>query len=477
MQPSIKSLVWLRRDLRLHDHTSFSSALAQSGAIQLVFIFDTDILARFHNPDDKRLSFIAETLCFMGQEIADRGGELLVFYGKAQEIIPRLAVVLQVNTVFAGEDYEPEAIKRDQAIKGELYQEGIRFILENDHLLINPHEIIKKDGSPYGVFTPYSAVWKSIIHDFHTAERVVNDHGRYADPAHQAQMLKKERLRALDITKGPEHLLLLLGYNYVLLPEWCPEEAHAKLHGFMLHKIVHYAETRDHLAMEGTSKLSPYLRFGQLSVRECYRQAVAQPHAEAWIRQLIWRDFYAMVLFYCPISAKQEFLVKYRGQLNWRRDMELLGIFKAGMTGYPMIDGAMRQLAVEGWMHNRARMLVASFLTKDLMTCWTLGEEHFAQTLMDYELSSNVGNWQWAASTGTDLQSYFRIFNPVLQSKKIDPEGAYIRKYVPELRHVPTAYIHEPYRFKNTLGKLDYPDPIVDHDSVHQKVLAFFKNI
>ncbi len=226
------------------------------------------------------------------------------------------------------------------------------------------------------------------------------------------------------------------------------------------------------MGIHGTSRLSPYLRFGLVSVRECMRQALSSANAEGWINELIWREFYHMILYHFPHTPMLEFQPQYQGTIAWSQDRTLLQAFTQGRTGYPVVDAAMRELLTTGWMHNRARMIVASFMTKDLLLDWRLGEEHFAQHLMDYECASNVGGWQWAASTGTDAQPYFRIFNPVLQSKKFDPEGTYIRTYVPELAMLPDKDLHEPWV---RARPANYPPPIVDHFEMRDRALAMFK--
>lgn len=462
------SLLWLRRDLRLHDHRPLTAA-AEAGAVQPVFVFDSTILARFSNKDDRRLRFIAASLCALDQQLRDKGGRLWVFYGKAEEIIPELARDMQVNSVFAGEDFEPLTRKRDKIVTLRLKDHGITFHLINDHLLLAPQEITKEDGAAYRVFTPYARRWAARINDFHTAASIPETL-RFA-------IEKPTMLQPLDLDSGPEKLLAQIGYRYSAVSLWPITDGQARLYGFIREKIEYYKEARDFVDCDGTSALSPYLRFGLISIRECYRLAISHPSASAWINELIWRDFYASILYFFPDSVDQELQPQYRG-LAWSKDGLLLERFTQGLTGYPIIDAAIRQLNTTGWMHNRARMIVASFLTKDLLLDWRLGEEYFAQELMDYEQASNVGGWQWAASTGTDAQPYFRIFNPTLQGKKFDPTGAYVRHYVEELRNVPTAFIHEPERYRQKTGKqLDYPAPIIDHATARQKALSLFKAI
>lgn len=460
------SLLWLRRDLRLHDHKPLALA-AENGVVQPIFIFDPDILGDFPSPQDKRLSFIAEALCQLHSQLQQQNGQLLVFYGRAEEIIPRISAALAIHTVFAGEDYEPGTRKRDAIVKQRLAEIGIGFNLSNDHLLIPPPEITKSDGLPYKIFTPFARQWLSQLDFRHYAE-IKAPELRFATP-------KAITIAPLNLSNGAEELLEQIGYCYNPLPLWPTIGVNKRLDNFIEHKITHYKEARDFVERDGTSSLSPYLRFGLLSIRECYRKAKEIPAGSSWINELIWRDFYAHILYFFPDSATQEFQPQYRG-LPWNKDELLFERFTHGMTGYPIVDAAIRQLNTTGWMHNRARMIVASFLTKDLLLDWRLGEHYFSQNLMDYELSSNVGGWQWAASTGTDAQPYFRIFNPTLQGKKFDPEGHYVRKYVPELKHLPTSLIHEPEKYKQRTGKaLSYPSPIVDHAVARERALALLK--
>jgi deoxyribodipyrimidine photo-lyase len=466
---AVSSLVWLRRDLRLYDHALFHYATQEQGFIQPIFIFDPHILQRFRRKNDQRLSFLADTLIGLSKELNKRAGSLLIFYGNPIDIIPKLAEVLKADRVFAGEDYEPENIKRDQTVKQALKQRGSEFLTVNDHLLIPPKELVKTDNSPYLVFTPYAKTWKEKIHPSNYTSYDFNDKGRYL--AVNKQLLAGRGLNILKHEEGPEALLSQIGYTYEKPYDWHYSKSQASLDLFIKDKINCYELDRNFLAKDGTSKLSPYIRFGTLSIRDCYRRAIKAENGTSWINELIWRDFYAMILYFFPRSAQQNLQEKYHGKLAWPNDKKLLEAFLAAQTGYPIIDAAIRQLLTTGWMHNRARMFVASFLTKHLLTDWQIGEEFFAQHLMDYELSSNVGGWQWAASTGTDAQPYFRVFNPTLQGEKFDPSGEYIKKFIPELKNIPAKYIHQPLKYDAHI----YTRPIVDHKEARQKALKFFK--
>jgi deoxyribodipyrimidine photo-lyase len=468
MKDKLTSIVWFRRDLRLYDHIPLSKALKLPGYIQPIFIFDTDILNRFTNKEDKRMSFIAEALCELESNISKKVGKLLVFYGSARKIVPQIAINLQVKSIFAGKDYEPYGKERDEDITNYLKPYGINLILHNDHLIITPEEMCRSDGNPYKVFTPYFQRWHKVLQGRHLEHYEIADDGRYLNIEKTGANLG---IKPLESTKGPEFLLRQIGYKYSPLPNWSVKLSTMYFNNFMNYKIQTYKINRDFMGIDGTSKLSPYIRFGLISIRECYKRALEKKEHDSWVKELIWRDFYASILYYYPNTTKEEFLPQFRS-LNWKNNQEYLVKWQQGLTGFPIVDAAMRQLNQEGWMHNRSRMIVASFLTKNLLLDWRLGEEYFAQLLMDYELSSNVGGWQWAASTGTDAQPYFRIFNPTLQGQKFDQDGIYIKKYIPELKNVPQKYIHQPLQYPNT-----YPTPIVNHIEARKRALRFYQSL
>lgn len=464
-----RTLVWLRRDLRLHDHAALATALAGEGNVQPVFVFDAEILARFDHKHDRRLSFIAGALCEIHAALKKRGGGLLVFHGKPTQIIPKLATLLNAGTVVCAADFEPATRDRDEAVKTAL-QGSARFVQVLDHLLNDPREMLKKDGTPYKVFTPfYKQCWRPAIHDAAIGEWAVNDCGRYADIATTSNAAHE--LTPLDLS-SPQRLLEQVGYIYRDDADWPVTSGQERLKQFIAGHLVPYKTQRDFMARHGTSRLGPYLRHGLISIREAMRAAVEKGHGEAWIGELGWREFYVAILTHFPHVVDHEFQEHYR-DLHWQRDDRMLEAFKQGKTGYPIVDAAVRELTTTGWMHNRARMITASFFTKHLLMDWRIGEEFFAQHLMDYELASNNGGWQWSASTGTDAQPYFRVFNPVLQSKKFDAEGDYIRHYVPELANVPSKDIHAPWLSKNPPA--NYPKPIVNHEAARARVLETFK--
>lgn len=458
------SLLWLRRDLRLHDNAAFFHAFQNSGCVQPVFVFDSDILSRFSNKNDRRLSFIAEALCQLDKKLMAKGGRLLIIKGRAVEIIPKLAEITAAEKVFAAEDYEPYALKRDAEVAG-----NCRLSLVKDHVIFAPSEVLKSDGLPFKVYTPYARVCQARLSPASAIPYNIADDGRYADYGKIAEKIRGSGINVLDAAMGSEKLLAEIGYSKTDISMWPVADGQKNLQQFISAKAGDYGVQRDMVANDGTSRISPYLRFGLISVREAVAAAVAAG-ANKWLSELIWREFYAMILFHSPESADTEWNSHYRGRIKWSDNKEHLERWKCGQTGYPMVDAAMRQLLATGWMHNRARMVVASFLTKHLLIDWRHGEEHFAQHLMDYEQASNVGGWQWAASTGTDAQPWFRIFNPYLQSRKFDPDGEYIRRYVPELSMLDNNSIHQP----EGLLRKDYPQPMVEHAAARLKALAAF---
>lgn len=470
------TLVWLRRDLRLHDHAPLATALAESAPVQPVFVFDTDILARFSNPRDRRLSFIAATLVKIDDDLRARGGRLLVLHGKATEIIPKLARTLKCNKIVSARDFEPAARTRDEIVKTSV-QPDIEFVQVLDHLLLAPEAVIKSDGTPYKVFTSFRKAWDTALSPGDYMECLVNDQGRYADGYENITIARAAGLTVLDPVRGAKAMLSQIRYEYVEDALWKVDEAAIRLQRFITEGLASYTKKRDQLSIYATSMLSPYLRFGLLSIRECLRAARATGTGEKWVSELIWREFYANVLYHFPEVVTEEFNPQYRnGAIPWSHEKTIKYNLFTGRTGYPIIDAAVREMIETGYMHNRARMVVACFATKNLLLDWRHGEEFFAQHLMDYDLASNNGGWQWAASTGTDAAPYFRIFNPILQSQKYDPEGDYIRRYVPELSAVPTTDIHTPWLNPATKPRA-YPTPIVDFTASKDRVLSFFKAV
>lgn len=465
------TLLWLRRDLRLHDHAALATALEQPGAVQPVFVFDTDILARFTNPRDRRLGFIMGALVNIDRSLRQRGGGLLVLHGRAVEVIPALSAEVQASTICAAEDYEPATRARDAAVAKQL---GGRFIRVIDHVLRAPYQVRKEDGTPFKVYTPYYKRWAASLTEADQAAFDRPDAGRYADYAAMCAHAAAAGLHRLPLEQGAEAALAALGYQYADDPLWNPLAGQSMLETFAGQAINHYSAARDMVARPGTSRLGPYVRHGLVSIRECYRAALAAPNHATWLKELCWREFYMMILYHWPEAVEQEFQPAYRGTIPWDRSERVRTALYEGRTGYPIIDAAIQELLQTGWMHNRARMIVASFFTKDLLMDWRIGEEFFAQHLMDYELASNNGGWQWSASTGTDAQPYFRVFNPYLQAEKFDPEGEYIRRYLPLLKDVPGKHIYAPHQ--SLYCPPDYPRPMVDHAEAKNRAVAVFRS-
>lgn len=468
------SIVWLRRNLRLQDNKSFAAALCNSDKILPIFIFDTTILERFKNPYDRRLSFLANTLCLINEELKKLKGKLLVFHGDPIDIIPKIVSSLKIEAIYADADYEPSNIERDQKV-GKLL--GDTLHLYCDHLLIKPDKILKKDNKPYKVYTPYMQAFRKFISDNGTiahnkllTQYCYNLEGKLYTP-------KDIELSTIDLNKGESEILKQIGYIYKEDELWQPKNAKSVLDKFIARRINNYKTNRDFLYLNGTSTISPYLRFGLISIRECYRKAFAvssSPSSITWINELIWREFYAAILYHFPNTVNEEFQEKYRHKIPWSKREEYFDKFINAETGYPIIDAAVKQLVWDGWMHNRARMFVASFFSKNLLLDWRKGEEFFAQYLMDYELASNVGGWQWASSCGTDAQPYFRIFNPYTQGKNFDADSEYIKKYLPTLKNVPSHIIHN-VNFHKMYD--NYPKPIVDYGLSRARAIETFKKM
>lgn len=474
MGVSMQSIVWLRRDLRLHDHAALATALQGAAPVQAVFVFDTEILARFSNKHDRRLVFLAETLCHMDAQLKARGGRLLVLHGKAREVMPKLAATLKAESIISAEDFEPATRARDAAVKAVL-PATTRFVQVLDHLIHAPQKMLKADGTPYKVFTPFYKLWRSTLGPGDYASYEVKDVGRYAHAPANFSAVMAAGLTRVSLDAGPASLLEQIGYHYTKDALWRVDDVDERLRSFIAYKLQAYPTARDGLSIIGTSQLSPYLRFGLVSIRECVAAALEAGGGEKWIAELGWREFYAAILYHFPHVVDQEFNEQYRdGAIPWNRNAHHIEAMVTGQTGYPVIDAAVRELLETGYMHNRARMIVASFASKDLLLDWRVGEEFFAQHLMDYEMASNNGGWQWSASTGTDAAPYFRIFNPMLQSKRFDPDGVYIRRYVPELRGVSNEDIHAPWESPLT-KPANYPMPIVDHATAKDRAVEVFR--
>lgn len=454
-------LVWFRRDLRDHDHAALAAALASGRPVHCAFVFDRDILDALPTRTDRRVDFIHASLQQLDAALRSRGGGLIVRHGRAVEEIPRLASELGVTEVYANRDYEPAAQARDAAVARQLAASGGSLLLFKDQAIFERDELLTGAGRPYTVFTPYKNAWLKRLSAADHAP--LSAAGRFAPVPESLPTLADLGFAPTDL--GQLGIVPGMAGARQLWDE------------FRAGRIRRYGALRDFPAIRGVSYLSVHLRFGTISIRELVTAALAE-QADSWLNELIWRDFYFMILDRFPQVIDRAFKPEYDA-IRWADWPAGLAAWQQGRTGYPLVDAAMRQLNHSGWMHNRLRMVVASFLCKDLGLDWRLGEKYFADQLNDFDLSANNGGWQWAASSGCDAQPYFRIFNPVTQSEKFDPEGKFIRRYVPELARVPDKFIHAPW----TMGRLeqealgivigrDYPGPIVDHAAAREQTLA-----
>jgi deoxyribodipyrimidine photo-lyase len=457
-------LVWFRRDLRIEDHAPLAAALGVRRPVHGVFLFDTEILDALENSADARVTFIWECVRELKAALRGRGGDLHVLRGRPDEEIPALARRLAVAAVYCGRDYEPAAIDRDARVAARLADLGIAFRQFKDQVVFELDEVRTKTGGAFSVFTPYRRAWLERLH-----ARDLAEHATRGLPG---------RLTGSGVAPMPP--LRDLGFERTALPlEPGLSGAEARWAAFRP-RLRDYATNRDFPARDATSRLSVDLRFGTLSIRRLVREArrARGPGASAWLSELIWREFYFAILAWRPDVVDHAFHRRFDA-LPWSTDEATWRAWCDGRTGYPIVDAAMRELSQQGTMHNRLRMVTASFLTKDLGHDWRRGERHFAARLLDYDLAANNGGWQWCASTGCDAQPWFRIFNPVTQSRRFDPDGAYIRRWLPELERVPDRLIHAPWTLPVELQKSagcvigrDYPAPIVDHAQARTLALA-----
>jgi len=455
------ALCWLRRDLRLDDHAALYTALCAHPRVVCVFLFDR---LELHN--HRQAKFVWHALDQIKQGLQARGSDLLIVQGDASNEICALAQRFAASVVYVAEDYEPAARARDQSVDQALAALGSRLEPVKDLVIFAGDEILAKNHTPYSVFTAYKNTWLARLNP---AEWMPYD-----------SLGQLSRLMPLPATPMPS--LKQLGFQSSNLGglglPLGKSGAQQLLAAFDAH-IADYQQQRDFPALDASSHLSPHLRFGTLSIRRAVALAAEYtgPGAACWLSELIWREFYQQLLWHHPRVAQESFKLKYR-DLNYENNQTWFDAWRNGQTGFPLIDAAMRQLSQTGWMHNRLRMITASFLVKDLLIDWRWGERYFAETLLDFDLAANNGGWQWAASTGCDAQPYFRIFNPVTQSKRFDPDGRFIRRYLPELTELNNQDIHAPWLAKKlpagfTLGR-DYPVPMVEHAEQRQRALALF---
>jgi len=460
-----KSLVWFRRDLRAFDHAALHHALTSSNSVYCAFIYDKDILDDLPRAD-RRVQFIHASLAELDAELRQLGGCLIVRHASAYEAIPALAQELGVDAVFVNGDYEPQAVARDAVVAQVLEGDGRSLFSFKDQVIFEKNEVLTLAAQPFSVFTPYkNARLKRLdAHPESVAPWPVEPHAARLAPAPAGERLPS---------------LAEIGFEPASMPIAAGMSAAAALFDDFLERASSYDEARNYPAVKGPSYLSVHLRFGTLSIRHLVRTVSALianggggTGAPVWLSELIWREFYAMILFHHPHVAERAFKPAYDA-IEWEAGPEAERLFAAwceGRTGYPLVDAAMAQLNQTGYMHNRLRMVTASFLVKDLGIDWRWGEHYFALMLNDFELASNNGGWQWAASTGCDAQPYFRIFNPITQSEKFDPQGKFIRRYLPQLSKLSDKDIHAPWLAST---KVDgYPAPIVMHDEARKRTLA-----
>jgi deoxyribodipyrimidine photo-lyase len=479
-------LMWFRRDLRSHDNAALYQALKACRRVHCVFVFDRAILDTLPR-QDRRVEFIRASLAELDRELREWAGQagagLIVRHAFAVEEVPRLARSLGVAAVFANHDYEPQAIARDGSVRSTLDGHGIAFHTFKDQVIFERDELLTRVGKPYSVFTPYRTAWLAKLDDL--------DLGPH--PVRSLAAALAERPTPLQL---PVPALEKLGFeptNLCDLPVPTGMSGGRRLFGEFIERMRQYHRTRDFPAVKGPSYLSVHLRFGTVSIRELAGQAHAMATrgdagAAAWLAELTWRDFYFQVLANFPHVVDAEgnshsFKPAYDA-IQWEQGEAADALFCAwcrGRTGYPLVDAAMAQINQTGYMHNRLRMVVASFLAKDLGIDWRRGERYFARHLIDYDLAANNGGWQWAASSGCDAQPYFRIFNPVSQSRKFDPEGKFIRRYLPQLASLPDAALHEPWRagvLAAGVGlEASYPEPIVNHAQARERTLRRYEAV
>jgi deoxyribodipyrimidine photo-lyase len=468
--PADAALVWFRRDLRDYDHAALYHAVKARPRVYCAFCFDTEILDELPSRADRRVEFIWRSVEELHDALAARGGGLIVLHGRAREEIPRLAARLGVDAVYANHDYEPRAVDRDAAVARALAGAGATFHTFKDQVIFEKDEVLTAAGRPYTVFTPYKRAWLKKLDAFFLRPYPVQ---RYVRSLAAPPEARRPTLADLGFATT----------NLREIPVPTGMSGAQRLLADFLDRIRSYHEQRDYPAVKGPSYLSVHLRFGTVSIRELAARAHAEGGrgAETWLSELVWRDFYFAILHHFPHVVGHAFKRELE-HVEFTNEAARWRAWREGRTGYPLVDAALRQLNQTGYMHNRLRMVAASFLVKDLHVDWRWGERYFADKLNDFDLAANNGGWQWAASTGCDAQPWFRIFNPVTQSEKFDPAGKFIRRYVPELARVPDRNVHAPWTMgpaeQDAAGCVigrDYPAPIVDHAAARLVTLERYK--
>lgn len=424
------NIFWFRRDLRLDDNCGLFHALKSEKKVVPIFIFDEEILSKLPK-DDSRVSFIHQELENINNQLKKVGSSLSVFHSKPIDVYKKLSETYIIDTVFTNHDYEPYAIKRDLEIKEFLTSKKIDFKTYKDQVIFERNEIVKKDGTPYKVYTPYSKKW--------------------------LEAFQFKGIQFFPSEENLEYFIKNKNNPFLTLQEIGFTKSHIKVASYKVNSqlIDTYEETRNFPAKNSTSKLGTHLRFGTVSIRKMVDKA-SKSNNITFLKELIWREFFMQIFWHFPHTAKDSFKPKY-DRIIWRNNQKEFEAWRKGKTGYPLVDAGIRELNQTGFMHNRVRMLVGSFLCKHLLIDWRLGEAYFAEKLHDYEQSSNIGNWQWVAGTGVDAAPYFRIFNPTTQIQKFDKQLQYIKKWVPEFQ------------------ELTYPTPIVEHKFARERCLETYK--
>ncbi|WP_461587625.1 cryptochrome/photolyase family protein [Winogradskyella sp.] len=431
MENTKLNIFWFRRDLRLNDNVGLYHALMDENPVLPIFIFDADILDKLPK-NDARVNFLHQTITDINQSLkVNCNSSLGIYHGKPEHVFKQLTSSYNIDKVYTNHDYEPYATQRDGEIEALLNEQNISFITYKDQVIFEKDDVVKKDGNPYVVYTPYMRSWKA---KFETIDFKSYPSEDLLEGFIQDTTLPYLTLAEIGFETSTQKVL-----PYIVSPKLIQE----------------YEDTRNFPAKDATSRLGPHLRFGTVSVREMMKKAIAEENEIFW-QELIWREFFMQILWHFPFTKDKSFKSKY-DRIEWRNNEEEFKLWCDGKTGYPLVDAGMRQLNETGFMHNRIRMLVGSFLCKHLLIDWRWGEAYFAEKLHDYEMASNVGNWQWVAGSGVDAAPYFRIFNPTSQIQKFDKDLAYIKKWAPDFQ------------------ELTYPQPMVDHKFARERCLATYK--
>lgn len=424
------NIFWFRRDMRLHDNAGLYHALKDENPVLPIFIFDRHILDQLEEKNDSRVEFIRDTLVEMQELLVKHNSSPEVFYDFPDVVFKELLKKYKIGKVFTNHDYEPYATERDEGVRKILNAAGVSFHTYKDQVIFEKSEVVKDDGSPYVVYTPYSKKWREKMNGFYLSSYPTE---KYFSNFVKRKPLRIPSLQSMGFEKG-----------YMEIPSSEPPK----------NIIEKYSSQRDYPGINGTSRMGIHLRFGTISIRELAR--IAKDLNDTYLNELIWREFYQMILWHFPKVGKGQAFKKEYDNIKWRNNEKEFELWCQGKTGYPIVDAGMRQLNETGFMHNRVRMVTASFLSKHLLIDWRWGEAYFAVKLLDYDLASNNGGWQWAVGSGCDAAPYFRVFNPTLQTKKFDPEFKYIRKWVPEFE------------------SFEYPKPIVEHEFARKRCLEVY---